>query len=157
MGSVYKAARSQFADEQDNPIRERNFRIVLVDPRRVKFDADQESLEDILGEDGDDRENWEIHDLRTQVISDPAQSVTVRDRVLQFFAVRPSALVGADKAGVIFEAPAKQEAGEPEKKDKKKGGQQEETPLFFVNKDEMLNIAHGAGFAVPLHVEDLQD
>lgn len=147
MAQTFDSAADRKVLFDNEPLALRTFNLVLFDPnvqksRRVDFDRAQDNLEDILG--ADFAESAERVALRTQLIRRPLDPVVgTGPKILQFFAVNPNiaALVERRMCGVLTE-----NTGEE--------GESLEVPLFFLNVDEVWNLAHGDGFATEVVEED---
>lgn len=140
MGQAYKTAAGRIVLFNDLPINQRNFELVLIEPQRVKFDVDAADLETAL--DTEDVNKAERIALRTQVIPMPNQPVAVGLKILQFFANNPNHVAlqtRRDVGGILIE-----------KVD------ETDTPLFYLNPDEVWLLGHGEGFAVAVTQEALE-
>lgn len=143
MAQAYKAASERVVLFDNEPINERSFELILINPLNVKYDAEHETVEDILDADITDAatKNERIA-LRTQVIDNPLQPVNIGTKILQFFAVNPNQdSIARDErrnAAILLE--------------KVEG---EDTPLFYINPDELWSLAHGDGFATSVLTEAL--
>lgn len=141
MATAYNTATDRVVLRDDEPMGDRTFKLILINPNIVKFDAEHTDLASVLAEDvADAEQKAERVALRTQVIKNPNLAVNIGSMILQFFAVNPNqdSLVTQSRAGVLVE--------------EIDGA---ETPLFYLNKDEVWSIAHGEGFATALYLEAL--
>lgn len=148
MAQKFDAAVERMVLLEEEPLNLRTFELILIDlgtraTKRIDFDRTQTSVSEILG--GDDFvENAERIALRTQLIPkplDPASMTSTAPKLLQFFAVDPNqnALVERRNAALIVER-----ADE---------GDEDGTPLFLLNSDEVWELAHGGGFTCEIAVD----
>lgn len=139
MATAYKPARERIVLFEETPITDRIFELVLIDANRTKFNINHTTLEDAL--DGEDVDKAERVALRTQVIDNPLTPVQIGTKILQFFAVNPNqdVLVTQRPSAILIE-----------------NIDGEETPLFYLNRDEVWYLAHGEGFATAVVPEALE-
>lgn len=140
MAQAYKNAMEHTVLLNDEPMNDRVFQLILINPNVVKFNAKHADVASIFEEDvKDGAQKAERVALRTQVINNPLTPVQIGTKILQFFAVNPNQdeLINGRNAAVLVEI---DETGS-------------EAPLFYLNRDEVWNIAHGEGFATTLFLE----
>lgn len=139
MAQAYQNAAERIVLFENEPMNKREFRLLLLDPNRVQFDAEHTDLEAIFG---GELERTERVALRTQVIDNPGQPVNIGTKILQFFAVNPnqdSLSNPARRNGAVLVEVI----------------EGEELPLYHLNPDEVWHIARGGGFNTTVYLEGI--
>lgn len=131
MARSYKTATKRLQEDPSKPFNRRNYQLIMVEPKRSRFDEDHATLKATQEDDANPADDRVA--LRIQIIKDPTRPIG-DSRLLQFFVQDPNraSLIRTPtnaRAGIIVEIEGSKEI-----------------PLFHLNSDEVWEMAHGNGY-----------